>query len=339
MPDNKLNLKDPFDDQILAIAIEQKKYIQEYESIALVTLDTNLRVKADAYGLGAQSYTNPEIKDLSTSNILHINNIDFDITDIKNGIDCPIKLLKNQGVILHKQDGNSILAREKNGKLKLVQSKEIYGIRTRNLEQALAIEMLLDPDIKLVTLQGVAGAGKTLLSVIAGLHQTISGQYKKLLVSKPVIPVGKQDLGFLPGTLEEKMAPWMKPIIDNLEVILMSKSVSGMKTPEDLKRSGIFDIEALAYIRGRSIVKQFIICDEMQNISPSEARTLLTRMGEGTKAVFLGDCSQIDSPYLNKYNNGLIHVVNKLNNEDCVANITFEKGERSHLANLAAEKL
>ena len=757
LPVQKLDTRASFDDQILAIALEQQEYKKDYKAIVLVTLDTNLRVKADAYNLGAESYTNPEIKDTNLNNTLHIDlkEVEFDITDIgsKDGIDCPVALLKNQCVILHKQDGNTILAREKKGKLKIIKNREVYGIKSRNVYQKFALEMLFDPDVKLVTLQGIAGGGKTILSSVSGLNQTISGQYNKLLVSKPVIPVGKQDLGFLPGpqpldakiltptgwttmgdlkvgdevisrngkatkvlgiypkgikevykitttdetsteccedhlwytqtlyerqkeigsikstkqiidtlitkrrkknalnhiiprneaieyiqqedlpilpytlgvllgdgslgkrhvsfaskdneiinrvnaelyilgsrvadhntknysysiinatlvsfrgripqrikitnitdnkfkifnnlndaseqlklnaylikyrcykkiikdnykyefikperrwddnikeqleklnllghkawdkfipdiykyssienrlnllrglmdtdgtvnkngqssftttskqlaldlieivkslggrallrsrnrigqkskfnnittrrityefsislpekynpfflsrkslrfkcksinsviiksiepvgkkevqcilvdnpehlyitdnfivthnTLEEKMAPWIKPIVDNLEIIFMSKLVAGIKTIEDLKKAGLFDIEALAYIRGRSIINTFIICDEIQNISPSETRTLLTRMGENTKAIFLGDISQIDNPYLNKYNNGLTHVINKLKNEDCVAHITLEKGERSHLANLAAERL
>lgn len=749
LPENKLNPQDPFDDQILAIAIEQKKYT-EYESIALVTLDTNLRLKADAYGLGAQSYINPEIKDVNTNNILHIKDINFDITDIanENGICCPIPLLKNQCVVLHKQDGQTILAREKKGKLKIIKDKNL-NIKPRNINQRFALEMLFDPDISLVTLQGVAGSGKSLLSLMSGLCQAVQGKYSKFLITKPIIPFGK-DLGFLPGpqpldakiltpvgwttmgqlkigdevisrdgkptkilgifpkgekevykltttdetsteccedhlwytqtlyekskktgsvkttkdinntlftkkrknnvinhilprneaveyyqreelpippytlgamlgdgcfytrhpsfsntdneiiervseelkrldccmyitdnkyefgikntntikryckavkitnteskefiiyeslesaseclkqnihsikrrcylnlikdgyfyefitpinrwgsnikeqleklnllghrawdkfipdlykyssvdnrlnllrglmdtdgsvskthgaasftttskqlaldvievvkslggravlrsrnrigqkskfnnittrrityefalnlpnkfnpffitrkasfynsiqvsnvgiksiefvgkkpvqcisidnpehlyitdnfivthnTVEEKMQPWIKPLNDNIEIILMSKMVSGCKNIEDLYRQGILEIEALTYIRGRSIPRQIILIDESQNTSPSEMRTILTRVGEGAKIILSGDCSQIDNPLLNKFNNGLTHVINKLKNEEFVANIVLEKGERSSLANLAAEKL
>jgi len=341
LPENKLNLKDPFDDQILAIALEQKKYKDEYESIALVTLDTNLRVKADAYGLGAQSYTNPEIKDLNVNNTLHIKDIDFDITDIgsKDGVECPHALLKNQCVILYKQDGHQILAREKNGRLKVIKSREILGIKGKNAEQKFAMEMLLDPDISLVTLQGIAGTGKSLLTLVTSLQQVIDGQYNKLIISRPVVAMGNQSIGYLPGTVDEKIMPYMKAIFDNLEIILMSKKIPGVKTIEDMKRSGIIEIEPLTYIRGRSIPGQIMMIDETQSLSPLELKTIISRCGDGTKLILNGDIDQIDSPYLNKYNNGLTHVVNKLKDEKVVAHITLEKGERSHLANLAAEKL
>ena len=153
------------------------------------------------------------------------------------------------------------------------------------------------------------------------------------------MPLGK-DIGFLKGTLEEKMNPWMRPIYDNLEIaMMMNKGIAGCKTVEDLQKQGMLEVEPLTFIRGRSIPRQYMLLDECQNLNPLEIKTIISRCGEGTKILATGDCQQIDNPYLNKYNNGLTHVINKLKNEDCVAHITLEKGERSHLANLAAERL
>jgi PhoH-like ATPase len=189
-----------------------------------------------------------------------------------------------------------------------------------------------------VSLVGIAGSGKTLISIAAALFKTLDeGKYDKILVSRPVIPMGK-DIGYLPGTLEEKLAPWIQPIVDNLEFILGGDKHSTNRAKE-LIEQGMIKIEALTYIRGRSIPNQFILIDEAQNLSAHEIQTILTRVGEGTKIVLTGDPNQIDSPYLDATDNGLVHAIEKLKDNEIVASVTLTKGERSELADLAAKFL
>src|SRR5690606_19221122 len=214
---------------------------------------------------------------------------------------------------------------------------QVWGIKPRNVQQKMALELLLRKDIPLITLIGKAGTGKTLLSLAAGLLQTEDLRiYNKLLVARPVIPVGK-DIGFLPGEKEEKLKPWMQPIYDNLEYLFNAKK------PGELDRilagMGSIQVEALTYIRGRSIPDQFIIIDEAQNLTRHEIKTILTRVGEGSKIVLMGDPEQIDHPYLDEYNNGLIYILESFKEEPAAGHIKFVKGERSGLAQLAADLL
>jgi PhoH-like ATPase len=222
--------------------------------------------------------------------------------------------------------------------VQLLFSDDVWGIRSKNVEQSFAIDALLNDDIKLVSLVGIAGSGKTLISIAAALFKTLDeGKYDKILVSRPVIPMGK-DIGYLPGTLEEKLAPWIQPIVDNLEFILGGDKHSTNRAKE-LIEQGMIKIEALTYIRGRSIPNQFILIDEAQNLSAHEIQTILTRVGEGTKIVLTGDPNQIDSPYLDATDNGLVHAIEKLKDNEIVASVTLTKGERSELADLAAKFL
>jgi len=217
----------------------------------------------------------------------------------------------------------------------------VWGIRPRNMEQSYAIDLLLSDEIKLVTIVGKAGTGKTLLALAAGLHKTTEeGLYHKLLVSRPVFPLGR-DIGYLPGDIEQKLNPWMQPIFDNVE-FLMNLSRADKKAGRgyhELLDLGILEIEALTYIRGRSIPHQFIIVDEAQNLTPHEVKTIITRVGDNTKIIFTGDPFQIDNPYVDSTNNGLVHVVNRFKEEKIAGHITMTKGERSALAELAANLL
>jgi PhoH-like ATPase len=201
--------------------------------------------------------------------------------------------------------------------------------------------LLLNDEIRLVTIVGKAGTGKTLLAIAAGLQKTMEdGFYQKLLVSRPIFPLGR-DIGYLPGSVEEKLNPWMQPIFDNVEY-LMNLSRSEKKAGRgyhELLDLGILEIEPLTYIRGRSIPNQFIIVDEAQNLTPHEVKTIITRVGDGTKIVLTGDPYQIDNPYVDQTNNGLVHVVNRFKNERLAGHITLSKGERSPLAELAANLL
>lgn len=215
------------------------------------------------------------------------------------------------------------------------------GIRPRNKEQSFALDLLLDDSIRLVTMVGKAGTGKTLLALAAGLRRTVDdGAYARLLVSRPVMPMGR-DLGFLPGDIEEKLNPWMQPIFDNLEFLLVASGGKrrGMRGFEELIDAGQLQVEPLTYIRGRSLPQQYVIVDEAQNLTPHEVKTVITRCGEGTKIVLTGDPFQIDNPYVDSATNGLTVAVDRLRGEHITAHMLLSKGERSELANIAANKL
>ncbi len=217
----------------------------------------------------------------------------------------------------------------------------IWGIQPRNREQQFAFDLLLNDEIQLVTLVGKAGTGKTLLAIAAGLHKAgDEGVFSRLLVSRPVFPLGR-DLGFLPGDVEEKLAPWMQPIFDNVELLLGAVEERGKRKRgyKELVDMGMLEIEPLTYIRGRSIPKQYMIVDEAQNLTPHEIKTIITRAGEGTKIVLTGDPYQIDNPYVDSSSNGLTYVVEKFKKEEISGHVTLTKGERSPLAELAANLL
>jgi PhoH-like ATPase len=215
----------------------------------------------------------------------------------------------------------------------------IWGIRPRNREQHFAFDALLDERVKLVTLMGKAGTGKTLLAMAAGLKRVVNDrEYRRLVVARPTISMGKE-LGFLPGTLEEKLNPWMQPIHDALELLSdLNMGHDGRRTA-DLMRSGMIVVEALSYIRGRSIANQFMIIDEAQNLTPLEVKTIITRVGHGTKIIFTGDPYQIDNPYVDSSSNGFNYIVSKFREQALAAHIELQKGERSELAELAANLL
>jgi PhoH-like ATPase len=219
----------------------------------------------------------------------------------------------------------------------------VRGIFARNKEQLFALELLLDDSVNLVTLNGVAGTGKTLLALACGLKMTLDDeQYNKLLVSRPIFPMGK-DLGFLPGDLETKLNPWMKPIFDNLDFIFSgNKNESRQGKVSQVQRlveNGTLEVEALTYIRGRSIPKQYLIVDEAQNLTPHEVKTVLTRAGEGTKIILTGDPNQIDNPYVDAMSNGLTYTVERFKSTSLAGHVTLRKGERSPLAELATRLL
>ncbi|HXG47465.1 MAG TPA: PhoH family protein, partial [Methylomirabilota bacterium] len=222
----------------------------------------------------------------------------------------------------------------------IIDSREgVWGIRPRNREQHFAFDALLDDRIKLVTLMGKAGTGKTLLAMAAGLKKTVHDrEYRRVMVARPTISMGKE-LGFLPGTLEEKLDPWMQPIHDALELLGDLNMGQGERRSSDLLRSGMIVVEALSYIRGRSIPSQFMVIDEAQNLTPLEVKTIITRVGEGTKIVFTGDPWQIDNPYVDSASNGFNYIVSKFRDHAIAAHVELQKGERSELAELAANIL
>jgi PhoH-like ATPase len=250
----------------------------------------------------------------------------------------------NHYIVLHDRVNNDVaLGRydAQTSTLRFVDHKmpSIGGVRALNDEQRIAFDLLLDPAVQLVTLVGKAGTGKTLLAIAAGLKMTVEDRaYARLLVSRPVVPLGK-DIGYLPGAKGEKLSHWMQPLFDNLEYILSVYKRANVKSVDQLINSNLIELEALSYIRGRSLPGQFIIIDEAQNLSPHEIKTIVSRAGEGSKVVLTGDPYQIDSPYLDANSNGLSYLVETLKGRDIFGHVTLTRSERSRLAELAAELL
>ena len=260
--------------------------------------------------------------------------VDFDEFNFEKPIEA------NQCFIL-KSDRNSVLARYNpfTKKIKKVEKENNFGIQPRNAEQAFAFEVLNDPDIKLVGLTGKAGTGKTLLALASALKQ--NKIYRQILLARPIVSLSNKDLGFLPGDEKQKIAPYMQPLFDNLNVIKAQLGINSaeFRIIEELQKSGQLEIEALAYIRGRSLSETFCIIDEAQNLTPHEVKTIITRAGEGTKMVFTGDLQQIDQPYLDAQSNGLAYMIDKMRGQAIFAHVNLVKGERSELSELASNLL
>jgi PhoH-like ATPase len=335
---------------ILMVALDVRD-ANKGEPTIFVTKDVNLRIRADSLGLTSMDFEAEriDIDELYSGMIdLGVAGADVDTFYAQNTLDLAESSLKaNQYVLLRDRDAasHSALGRFDGNTKKLVPLRKvkdgIWGIRPRNKEQHCAIDLLLADDIKLVTLVGKAGTGKTMLAIAAGLQKVTEEQlYSKLLVSRPIFPLGR-DVGYLPGTIEEKLNPWMQPIYDNVEYLMgLSKGErkSG-RSYQELIDMGFIEIEPLTYIRGRSIPNQFIIVDEAQNLTPHEVKTIITRVGEQTKVILTGDPYQIDNPYVDATSNGLTTVVEKFKGEPMAGHVTLSKGERSALAELASNLL
>ena len=358
------------DNNILAVALEQMRCsgLKEAPEVVLISKDINLRIKADAVGLQAEDYINDNVSiddlytgfrelntDAQTMKTLH----DEDQLSLAAVTDPEGQHLQaNEGVVMVDQQNNNhtLLARHQANtntikSLQWLNRAHLGRIKARNREQSFALDLLLDPSIALVTLVGKAGTGKTLLALAAGLHQIAdTHQYARLLVTRPPISLGK-DIGYLPGTLEEKLGPWMKPIIDNIDFITGTSPGDDADQPKrqkqreprnawaDLQGMGLLEVEAINTTRRLSIPNQFLVVDEAQNLTPLEVKTIVTRVGEGTKVVFTGDPYQIDNPYVDAESNGLTWLVEKLKGQPLVGHMTLTKGERSELAELAANIL
>ena len=342
------------DNHILATAVGIKNENPDTK-VVLVTKDINMRVKAEALGLQAEDYKADQIVDpaemytgqaeVRVSQKL-IDQFYKDKTLPVDGLlseEGGINFYPNQFLMLICKESPSVtaLAKYDGNNLELLRDPrhDIWGIRPLNREQRYAVEVLLDDNISLVTLAGKAGTGKTILAIAAGLQKVVNDKiYRRLSIYRPVVPMGR-DIGYLPGTEQEKLAPWMQPIYDNLEFLLNEgdKKSRGSSKLDYLVDSNVLDIRALTYIRGRSLPHQFIIVDEAQNLTPHEVKTIVTRAGHDTKLVLTGDPYQIDSPYLDATSNGLTHVVERFRDQKIAAHVTLQKGERSALAELASE--
>ncbi|MBE6301458.1 MAG: PhoH family protein [Parabacteroides distasonis] len=315
----------------------------------LVTKDVNLRMKARSLGIEVEDYINDKVVNVDIFERAQdtYEHIDAELIDkmyaAPEGLDVgmfEIRFEPNECFIL-KSERNSILARYNpfTGKVKRVEKGGNYGIQPRNAEQSFAFEILNDPDVKLVGLTGKAGTGKTLLALASALKQ--ANVYKQILLARPIVALANKDLGFLPGDEKQKVAPYMQPLFDNLNVIKgqFAPGSADARRIDDLQKSGQLVIEALAFIRGRSLSETYCIIDEAQNLTPHEIKTIITRAGEGTKMVFTGDIQQIDSPYLDAQSNGLAYMVDKMKGQDLFAHINLIKGERSQLSELASNLL
>ncbi len=333
------------DNRILGTALLLQRQFPN-SKIELISKDINLRVKSDVFGISSKDY-DPDrvasVEDMYTG----IRHIDIEIDHINKFFQegslefKKEKFYANQYVIMKCQDKTALgrYNKKQNKVVALIQSDiPVWRVHPRNSEQSFAFDALFNDDILFVSLVGKAGTGKTLLALAAGLFKTMDeGRYQRLLVSRPIFPMGR-DVGYLPGDLEQKLNPWMQPVFDSLEFIMgMGKKASHLT--QDLIDQGLLNIEPLAYIRGRSIPRQYLIVDEAQNLTPHEIKTIITRAGMGTKVILTGDCYQIDNPYVDASNSGLTYSVEKFKGQEIVAHVTLEKGERSELAELAANLL
>ena len=338
------------DNRILAVTLNLTR--EEKRTVILVTKDIAMRVKADALGVLTEDYYNDKVAlppILDEILILHLEDAEVATLYKNKFLTLQVPLLPNRCVKAVLSDESVIpLVSSPNGETLVYQkgsSNASWDIRPKNMEQAWALEMLNNPEIKLVNLMGPAGTGKTLLALASGLEQTVHAEiYLRMLCARPIVPFGK-DIGFLPGEKDQKVRPYMQPIYDNLEYLLRPKREKERERGgESIVDSAIdllikkrqLEIEVLTYIRGRSIPNQFIIIDEAQNLSAHEVKTIITRAGEGTKIVLCGDPDQIDHPYLDKESNGLAHVAARLNGQPFYGQVRLVHGERSELATRTA---
>lgn len=332
----------------------------------LISNDLNVRIKCDALNIASEGYAIQHVKKGSSDNFFTgVTTIESSATDINefyanSEINTSSDFLPNEIIVMKTSEIEgklSAVARydsEEKSLKKLIEYKEVFGLVPRNKEQNFSLNLLMDPNIKLVTMLGKAGCGKTLLAVAAALeqHKKLGNKklYDKIVITRPVLPVGK-DIGFLPGTLQEKMDPWIAPIRDNLEFLLGQNNGTDKRPTKNkgkitaepyidiMQENGEIEIEAITFIRGRSIPNSFMIIDEAQNLSIHELKTIITRVGEGTKIVLTGDIEQIDNTNVDVFNNGLIYAVEKFKDHSIAGHITLLKGERSVLATLASDIL
>ena len=317
--------------------------------VILVSKDINLRLKAKALNITAEDFETGKIDRDSTlyTGKLLVENVESDYINklYKQGNISDTEVIQDKiianGFYIMKNGKSSVLSyyNPLDDCLERVEKQYVYGIKPRNAEQTFALHALLNPDIKLVTLQGVAGTGKTLLALASALEQ--HNLYHQIVLARPIVPLSNKDIGYLPGNADEKINPYMQPLFDNLKFIKnqFGQNEKKYRKIEEMEDEGKLNISALAFIRGRSLSNVIFIVDEAQNLTPHEVKTIITRAGENTKIIFTGDVFQIDTPYLDEQSNGLSYLIDRLKGNELFAHITLEKGERSELANLANELL
>lgn len=337
------------DSTILMTALELAR---QRKQVVLVTKDVSFRVRADAYGIQAVDYNPDDKVNIEELNVgwreLKLPQTDLESFYKKRELElnefeafpCEYFVLKDEN-----NEKNTALARWDHSTKRMLPilelAKGLWGVIPRNKEQRFAIDMLMNDKIPLVTLVGKAGTGKTMLALAAGLTKVLEESvYTKMLVSRSIFPLGK-DIGYLPGEMEEKLRPWMQPIFDNFEFLLSSKAASRDRriNYKTIMEFGQVEIEALTYIRGRTLPNQWLVVDEAQNLTPHEIKTIITRVGEGTKIVLTGDPYQIDNPYIDSSNNAVTYVAEKFKDNPFGAHIVMSKGERSDLADIASNIL
>ena len=335
------------DHKILNAALNMQDEYPDCKVI-LITKDINLRLKAKALNLPSEDYNTGKIKDVDS---LHsgTNVIDSDTETINELYEkgfcsssiIPAELLHNNHYYIIKGIKNSILAyyNPVEKRIEHVEKKVIYGIKPRNAEQTFAIHAIMNPNVKLVSIQGVAGTGKTLLALAGTLEQR--KEFKQIYLARPIVPLSNKDIGYLPGDIKSKLNPYMEPLFDNLKFIQnqFHETDQDYQRITDMVNKEKLVITPLAYIRGRSLSNICFIIDEAQNLTPHEIKTIISRAGENTKIIFTGDIYQIDTPYLDSQSNGLSYLIDRLKHNALYAHITLAKGERSELANLANELL
>lgn len=347
---NKVFNENKPDHQILNSALQLQQE-SKGKKVILVSKDVNLRLKAKALGLMAEDYTTGKVQNISSlySGKTIVENVESDMIDLlyEKGYCVPADLLgkkvepiKNHYYIFRSGKKSALgYFNPLNGMIEHVEKRAVYGIKARNAEQTFAMHAIMRPEIKLVSIQGVAGTGKTLIALAAALEQ--KREFKQIYLARPIVPLSNKDIGFLPGDIKSKINPYMEPLWDNL------KFIQNQYTETDKEFSKISEmvnmeklvITPLAYIRGRSLSNICFIVDEAQNLTPHEVKTIITRAGENTKIIFTGDIYQIDTPYLDSQSNGLSTLIDRLKDHELYAHITLEKGERSELANLANDLL
>lgn len=341
---NRFFLEDSADNRILAVAYNLHQ--EQGEGVTLVSRDVILRIKGDALGLSVTDYAESDGANLPVSNHvdLFVEKGVIDALYRDRRVTIPdLEMAINQFAILKDQAGGSASALARCIAPGVLQrsliDQPVWGVAPRNVQQRMALELLLDDKVQLVTLSGRAGTGKTLLALAAGLQKVEDEHtYRRLVVSRPVVPMGR-DIGYLPGTQEEKLHPWMQPIYDNLEHLFGLADRDSLKLESIMAGMKGIVVEALTYIRGRSLPHQFLIVDEAQNLTRHEVKTVITRAGEGTKVVLVGDPDQIDHPYLDSQTNGLAYAIERFRGQPIAGHVTLVKGERSTLAQLAANLL
>ncbi|HOJ18538.1 MAG: PhoH family protein [Ignavibacteriales bacterium] len=345
--------EDNADHRILSVAMEVKRKLPANRVVILVTKDVNLRMKAKAIGIPAEDYSTDRIsnveelysgkeiiEDFNSDIIAALYKVPFEVQAAPIMKKYKTEYVPNKYFILRNQNYSVLTYLDPNKELfKRIDKVTAYGIKPRNAEQAFAVDALMNPDIPLVSITGKAGTGKTLLALAASLQS--KRNYRQIYVARPVVPLSNKDIGYLPGDVESKLAPYMQPLWDNLKVIQdqYPESDKQHQLINQLLKDQKLVIEPLSYIRGRSLQRIYFIVDEAQNLTPHEIKTIITRAGEGAKIVLTGDIYQIDHPYLDSQSNGLSYLIDHFKNQKLYAHINLEKGERSELAELASNLL